>query len=318
MVRIHHARRSSRGWLFVGAAAVFAVTPQAAFAQDAPGAADNDANEIIVTANRREERGQDVPIAITAMSPERLEQQGITKEQDLQASVPSLVVGPNGQGSRDSQSFTIRGQGATFQASPGVVVYVNEVPLPAALTLSQQGGPGNFVDLESLQVLSGPQGTLFGRNTTGGAVLLTPKKPTNEFGGWLRGEFGNYERAYIEGAVNIPVVEDKVLLRAVGAYHSRRGFTKDVVWDKYRDNENWYSGRLGLTIRPVEGVENYTMAYFGHSDNNGAGLVNRGFNIDGLKAVGFCADAPALPGPVGVPCDVYRQATANATAGVTA
>jgi iron complex outermembrane receptor protein len=107
----------------------------------------NGISDIIVTANRRQERNQDVPIAITAFSPDRLEQQGIAKEQDLQASVPSLIVGPNGQGSRDAQSFTIRGQGATFQASPGVVVYMNEVPLPAGITLSQQGGPGNFVDL---------------------------------------------------------------------------------------------------------------------------------------------------------------------------
>lgn len=120
--------------------------------------------------------------------------------------------------------------------------------------------------------------------------------------------------AYVEGAVNLPLVDDKVLLRAVGAYHSRQGFTRDVVWDKYRDNENWYSGRLGLTIKPNDTIENYTMAYFSHSDSNGAGLVHKGFNIDGLKGVGFCADAPAAPGPIGVPCDVYRAATAQALA----
>ena len=298
----------------VAAAAVLA--PCQAIAQDAaPAEADaNDLGDIVVTANRRAERGQDVPIAITVISPQRLEQQGIAKEQDLQASVPSLVVGPNGQGSRDSMSFTLRGQGATFQASPGVVVYVNEVPLPAAITLSQQGGPGNFVDIESLQVLAGPQGTLFGRNTTGGAVLLTPKKPTNEFGGWIKGEYGNYDRAYVEGAVNLPIVDDKVLLRVVGAYHNRDGYTRDVVWNKDRDDENWYSGRVGLTLRPVDGIENYTMGYYSKSDTNGAGLVNRGFNIDGLKSLGFCADAPAAPGPIGVPCDVYRQVTADATA----
>lgn len=274
--------------------------------------------EIIVTANRREERSQDVPIMITALSPQRLEQQGITKEQDLQASVPGLVVGPNGNGSRESQSFTIRGQGATFQASPGVVVYQNEVPLAGAITISQQGGPGAFVDLENLQVLSGPQGTLFGRNTTGGAVLLTAKKPTDEFGGWFKAETGNYKRAYMEGAVNIPVIEDKLLVRAVAAYHSRRGFTEDVVWNKYRDNENWYSGRLGVTLRPFEGVENYTMAYVGDSDTNGAGLVHRGFNIEGLKNIpvaegvtGFCSDGAPIEG-VQVSCDVYRDVTKNA------
>ena len=94
----------------------------AAFAQTEPQAApDTGIADIIVTANRRQENNQDVPVAITALSTERLQQQGIGKEQDLQASVPSLVVGPNGQGSREAQSFTLRGQGATFQASPGVV-----------------------------------------------------------------------------------------------------------------------------------------------------------------------------------------------------
>lgn len=320
------SRKSRQCILLAGAAIPALVIPQTALAQAENAETAPVVNEIVVTANRREELAQDVPIAITAFAPERLEQQGITKEQDLQASVPSLVVGPNGQGSRDSMAFTLRGQGATFQASPGVVVYVNEVPLPAAITLSQQGGPGNFIDIENLQVLAGPQGTLFGRNTTGGAVLLTPRRPTDEFGGWIKGETGNFERAYIEGAVNIPILEDKILLRAVGAYHSRKGFTEDVVWNKFRDNENWHSGRLGLTLRPVEGVENYTMAYFARSENNGAGLVHRGFNIPALKSIGsfdaagrftptpFCFDPGENPGPFGVPCSVYRQATADAVA----
>jgi len=188
------------------------------------------------------------------------------------------------------------------------------VPLPAAITLSQQGGQGNFVDLENLQVLAGPQGTLFGRNTTGGAVLLVPKKPTNQLGGWFQGEFGNYKRANVEGAVNLPVVEDKVLLRVAGAFHSREGFTHDVVWNKNRDNEHWYSGRIGLTLKPVDGFENYTMAYFSKSDNNGAGLIHKGFNIPALASLGFCADPPAVPGAIGVPCDVYRTFTNRANA----
>lgn len=267
--------------------------------------------DIVVTANRRAERNQDVPIAITALSADRLQQQGIAKEQDLQASVPSLVVGPNGQGSRDSQSFTIRGQGATFQASPGVVVYLNEVPLPAAITLSQQGGPGNFVDLESLQVLSGPQGTLFGRNTTGGAVLLVPKKPTNDFSGWVQGRIGNYDRREIEGAINIPVIEDKLLVRVVGAYHDRDGYTHDVVWDKDRDDEHWYSGRIGITFKPTETIENYTMIYGSKSSNNGTGFIHRGFNIPGLTGFGLCSDAPFAAGTA-YSCDVYRAVSQQA------
>lgn len=273
--------RNPRHWLLASVAMSTLLFPGIALAQTADPASAQASpatfDEIIVTANRREERGQDVPIAITAFSPQRLEQQGINKEQDLQASVPSLVVGPNGQGSRDSNSFTIRGQGATFQASPGVVVYMNEVPLPAGITLSQQGGPGNFIDLENMQVLSGPQGTLFGRNTTGGAVLLVPKKPSNEFGGWIRGEYGNYDRTYVEGALNLPISE-KLAVRVVGAYHDRDGYTRDVVWNKDRDNEHWYSGRIGILFKPTETISNYTMAYGAYSKNNGAGLIHRGLD----------------------------------------
>ena len=173
----------------VASCAVLIATP--ALAQDLSGTQLGATADIIVTAQRRAERAQDVPIAITAFSPERLQQQNITQSQDLNASVPSLVVGSAGQGSRDSQTFTLRGQGATFQASPGVVLYLNEVPLPAPITLSQQGGPGNFVDLENLQVLAGPQGTLFGRNTTGGAILLVPHKPTKDFTGSLLAKYCN-------------------------------------------------------------------------------------------------------------------------------
>lgn len=309
-------RRASAA-LLGGVAAGAILMPAQVWAQDTAQSASAQSpsglDEIIVTANRREERGQDVPIAITALTPERLQQQGINKEQDLQASVPSLVVGPNGQGSRDSNSFTIRGQGATFQASPGVVVYLNEVPLAAGITLSQQGGPGNFVDLENMQVLSGPQGTLFGRNTTGGAVLLVPKKPTDELGGWIKGELGNYNRRYVEGAVNLPVVEDKLSIRAVGAYHDRDGYTRDVAWNKDRDNEHWYSGRLGIMARPTETIQNYTMIFGSYSNNNGAGLINKGFNISAMSGLGLCAELPV--GVVGgYSCDVYRAATAQADA----
>ena len=302
----------TRAALLVGAAGISCMLPFVANAQAAqPEQAANGIADIIVTANRREERNQDVPIAITAFSPQRLEQQGITEEQDLQASVPSLTVGPNGNASREAQSFTIRGQGATFQASPGVVVYLNEVPLNSGITISQQGGPGNFIDLENLQVLAGPQGTLFGRNTTGGAVLLVPKKPREEFGGYLQGRIGNYDARELEGAINIPIVEDKVLLRVVGAYQDRDGYTRDVVWNKDRDDKHWYSGRVGLTLRPTETIENYTMLFGAKSRTNGAAFIHEGFNIDGLKALDFCYDGPSIPGQI-ASCDVYRAATANA------
>ena len=91
----------------------------------------------------------------------------IIDTQSMQSSVASLVVGANSQGSRNTQSPTIRGQGATFQASLSIAVYKAEAPLPGALTFSLQGGPGIYRDLQNIQALKGPQGTPFGRNTKG-------------------------------------------------------------------------------------------------------------------------------------------------------
>lgn len=284
----------------LAACALGALGAEPALAQGAADAGsqsgtDTGMTEIIVTANRRVERNQDVPVTITAFSANRLQQQNIVTAQDLQGSVPSLVVGANGQGSRDTQSFTLRGQGATFQASPGVVVYMNEVPLPAAVTLSQQGGPGNFTDLENVQVLAGPQGTLFGRNTTGGAVLLVPHKPENNVSGYVQTKLGSYANREFEGVVNVPLIDDVLMVRAVGTYHDRDGYTHDVVYNKDRDNIHNYSGRLGILFRPSERFENYLMAYGAYSSNNGTGIIHRGFNLPALRAFGFCSTAACTP-----------------------
>lgn len=263
------------------------------------------AADIIVTAQRREERMQDVPIAISAFSQDQLRQQNVSQPQDLYGKVPSLVVGQQGQASRDAQSYTIRGQATGFLSLPAVAVYLAEVPVPASVTLNMQGGPGMFIDLENVQILEGPQGTLFGRNTTGGAVLVVPRKPTNEFEGYVEGSIGSHDLRGLEGAINIPVISDILNIRAAAAYQDRRGFTKDIVWNKWRDDIHYYTGRLSVLFRPTERLENYTMGYFSKSSNNGAGHVLKGWNYNILQSYGFCSDS--VPGPIGVPCDVYRR-----------
>lgn len=294
----HDAGRSRRRaaiWL-AGASLGIACLPQVTLAAEAAAPAAEEPQpsnaEIIVTANRREERAQDVPISITAISAESIRERGLTQLQDLQASVPSLVVGPNGQASRDVMSPSIRGQSASFQGSPAVVVYMNEVPLPSAITLSGQGGPGTFTDLQNVQVLAGAQGTLFGRNTTGGAILLTPAKPTDKLEGHVQGGFGNYKMTELEAVLNLPI-SDRVRLRLVGASRDRDGFTHDVNWNKDRDDQHWRMGRVGLWIEPVDGVTNYTMAYYGKSHSNGSGSIARNFNT------GYFVGLATRPVPVG-------------------
>ena len=307
--------RPTIGLILYAGVAGAAIVPAKAIAQETDSKkeqASSGLNEIVVTAQRREERSQDVPIAITAISPDGLRERNVTDLQGLQSQVPSLVIQPNGQSSRDVMSPSIRGQGASFQGSPGVVVYMNEVPLPTAFTLSSQGGPGNFVDLQSVQVLSGAQGTLFGRNTTGGAVLLTAARPTDRLEGYLSGAYGNYNMTEFEGVLNVPL-SDTLKVRLVGAARDRDGYTKDVQWNKDRDNQHWRMGRIGIQFNPTSSISSYTMAYYGYSKTHGTGIVPISFNYNrlyGFTVAGFGNFCGTQAAPDGN-CTALKQLVAD-------
>ena len=131
---------------------------------------------IVVTARRRSEDIQKVPIAITVVTPETLQSSNIQSVGDLQYLSPSLSSGS--RSSRDALSLNIRGQGQSAAASqPGVILYLNEVPLPVNQQGETIGGPGLLFDLEHVEILKGPQGTLFGRNSVGGAILVSTAQP---------------------------------------------------------------------------------------------------------------------------------------------
>jgi iron complex outermembrane recepter protein len=227
-MKLHYGRSLilSASVLGIGASLVVAA-PEAAFAQAAADLADPGIADIIVTANRREEGIQKVATAVTALSSETLREQNISSASDLLGRVPSLNVTTNGQ-QREAETITIRGQGQTYLAPTGVVTYFGEVPLIAGSIIGNQGGPGTMFDIESLQVLRGPQGTLFGKNTTGGALLIGPKKPTDKLEGWLSAQFGNYNDREFEAVVNMPLIADKLAVRVSFKKVDRDGYTLDV------------------------------------------------------------------------------------------
>lgn len=248
---------------------------------------DGNIKDIIVTARRREERLQSVPISATAYDAANLEQRNIQSTQDLFGQVPSLVVGGSGQ-SRSSENITIRGQGATFSAAPGVVLYFAEVPIIAdQRNNAQNAGGANYYDLASVQVLRGPQGTLFGRNTTGGAVLFEPQKPTGEFGGNVQFQYGNYNSIDLRGAINVPIVEDTLMVRVAGVYQKRDGFTQEITTNTDLDDRNRYSLRAGLTWRLADGVENYLMATMTNVDEHGSSAVLNAVPAGSLNGVPY-------------------------------
>ena len=205
---------------------------------DQPAASTGGLEEIVVTARRKEEKLQNVPVAITAFTPKAIEENHIESASDLAHFVPALA---SSQETRDEQVFYLRGQGPNGGqgGAPGVVTYFAEVPFSGS-------GPGIYFDLDNLQVLRGPQGTLFGRNTTGGAVLFEPKKPTNNFEGYLSAQFGDYNLHGEEGAINIPIIDDKLLVRAAFNIDQRDGFTHDYTTGKDLDNRDYWAFRWVL------------------------------------------------------------------------
>lgn len=301
--------RSTRSVIVLALLSGASALPTAALAQTASAttqadtttpAADTSAlGDVVVTARRREENLQDVPIAVTAFSPAAIEAKRITDRTSLADNTPSLFT-INGGYPREFAFFALRGQGPAFGSTPGVVNYFAEVPN----SINVDGRVGSYYDLANVQVLAGPQGTLFGKNATGGNILFEPAKPGNDVGGYVRAEYGNYNDRRVEGALNLPIVSDRVLLRVAGEIGRRDGYTIDVgptFRGKDYDNLRYESARVSLTLRPVDGLELYTVARYYHSNTNGGGTVLGAFNpaagFDGTAlGLGFIPVAAIFPG----------------------
>jgi len=237
---------------FAVAAPAFAETGEA----DQPQASSSGltSEDIVVTARRKEESIQSVPVAVAAFSGDTLIKQNVRDTKDLQRLIPGVIF--NASGTDTNTTFTIRGQGrATIGTiSPSVQSYVNEVALPA------WGSIIPTFDVSNVQVLKGPQGTLFGRNTTGGAVLVYSQAPKHEFGGYASATLGDYNWHELEGALNVPIVQDKVALRVAGQYRKRNGFTRAGVPGQPDANSlNSRSFRASLLIEPTDGIKNTTI-----------------------------------------------------------
>jgi len=259
--------------LVVGAGLMIAA-PAARAQADQPAAMKGGMEEIIVTARRKEERIQTVPMAITAFTTAGLQARSIQNLVDLQHSVPSFTYGPT-QRSGIGSDPTIRGL-------PGVVTYFAQVPL----IQGNQIGDYQAFD-NTLQVLKGPQGTLFGQNTTGGAILLEPNRPTNEYEGYAQVMFGAHNWEQFEAVANIPIVADKLLVRVGGKHDQRDGFTTvaDTPYaGKFKgldlDNRDSWYGRASVTFRPTDDIENYFVADETYVHTNGTALILDQLNFD--------------------------------------
>jgi iron complex outermembrane receptor protein len=200
------------------AAPVRAQTTTKVAASDAP-----TVGEILVTAQRRSESLQQVPISITALSGQTLDKAGIEDTEQLSTLTPGLLVQRSVVG-----KISIRGVGNenyTISGDPGVAVHSDGVYVARA-----SAGLFDLYDIDRVEVLRGPQGTLYGRNATGGVINVIPNEPTSTYGGRIEGEYGNYDERRVTGDINLPIGDD-VAVRIAGLGNWRNGFTTNTNAD---------------------------------------------------------------------------------------
>ena len=201
-----------------------------AMAQQAVRADEADATglgEIIVTARKVAENNQDVPVSITVLTGDDLENQNIQKVQDIANFTPGMAMRA-AQSTPSALTISLRGQVQTdvlVTLDPSVGTYVDGVYWARAYGLN-----GNLLDIQSVQVLKGPQGTLFGRNTTGGALLIQSNDPDlDDFSGRVSGTYGRFNEQELTGVVNVPIVADRIALRLAGQRSKRDGYTTNLA-----------------------------------------------------------------------------------------
>ena len=287
--RHHFSASTALATVIAGSATVvFAVLPAPRASAQESGTQASKIEEVVVTARRRDESLLRVPATIQALTGKELASQSINTEADLQRAVPGLVIRESL--SSNQLNYSIRGQSvdAFSSSSPGVLSYFNEFQATAT-------SASGLYDLQSIQVVKGPQGTLYGRNTTGGAVLYTTAKPTDEFAAGLNVKLGDYAMRSAEGFVSTPLAGDKAQLRIAGKMLKRDGFQDNEYNGKEIGSADYTSGRISLVLRPVEGLENSTM--FQYEETGGENVGSSLYNVAACAGPTYasCIYQPAVP-----------------------
>ena len=282
---------------------VLGATPAFADAADAANGSGGASatQDIVVTAQRREEKLSKVPVSVVAFGAEMLKSKNITSEQDMGTLVPGLQV-KNGQNS-NQLSFSMRGQTLDpfSGTSPAVLTYLNEAPYNPGQTATA------FFDLGSIQVLKGPQGTLFGRNATGGAVLYSTPMPGDEFSGYLiaRGASRNYGQ--IQAAVDLPLAPGKLAVRLAFDATRGDGYITNIRNNSTLGDKNSRSGRATIVFTPTDTIKNTTVVQY----DDVKGTEGQG-GLWTYNSVPDCGAAACTPADL-VPGGNFTQYNSNGT-----
>jgi iron complex outermembrane receptor protein len=241
--------------------------------------------DIVVTATRREETLRTVPVSVTAVAGTAIQARGITNVENLASSVPNLAVRPAAV-TRSAAVLTIRGQVQRDNLptlDPSVGVYVDDTYLARSYAVLTE-----LLDVQRVEVLRGPQGTLFGRNTIGGAIRVITNKP--DVSGGLTGTFsasvGNFGLLEMSGAVTVPLIQDRLAIRYAGNMRKRDGYTHTyLITEPYTgpgsiirkidtNNDQVTSHRVSLAFRPADGTKIDASYYYFEEDSDGSLAAN--------------------------------------------
>jgi iron complex outermembrane receptor protein len=239
--------------------------------------------EIVVTARKREESLQDAPLSISAFTQNELKLRNIVATDQLGEVTPNLTFdsyAPSSGSNASSQIF-IRGIGQTdFTAvtDPGVGLYVDGVYMARSM-----GGAMNFLDLEQIEVLKGPQGTLFGRNTIGGAVLLRTAKPAENFGGNVEVQIGDDNMLNVGVNVDVPL-SDTLYGKMSLSSNNRDGYVTRINGGDNLGDDSAVAGRIRLLWKAADNLEFDLIADYTKEDENGAPSVTVGLNEQAIFA----------------------------------
>ena len=261
------ANWASAAVLVVGAASIAA--PSARAQQGTGASQPGGIEEITVTARKREESILDVPDAMTAFSAQKISEAGIRTMRDFTNLTPNIVFTQNGPG---YPTIVVRGISQAQGGEPPVALVIDDVQMAHAAFFNQDYG-----DVERIEVLRGPQGSLYGRNAIGGAINIVTRQPTNEFEGSVRGSYANAETVATTAGLSGPIIADKVLFSVGGSYRNSDGDIEDQFQNEPVDDrdDKFYRGRLLFNL--TDSLQLDLRANYGDNDDGSLGneLVTR-------------------------------------------
>ncbi len=281
----------SKLYLLAGLSAFALVQP--AFAQQAEGEADTGLEEIVVTAQKREQNLQNVPVAVTALGAEAIANQRIAEFSDLTRAAPSLTITQTT--SSPNNSIILRGIG-TFAFSigvePSVAVIIDDMPV-----VQQAQAFDNLADVERIEVLKGPQGTLFGKSASAGVVNIVTKDPDANFSGSVTGTVATDGDVRLEGVVSAPL-GDNVGVRLTGFYHNFDGNVRNLATSTRLNGQESYGARAKLKAELADNLTFTLTGAYSKATQEGTGTTLRGIFGTGTPRV--LGAVPLLPSLTGI------------------